>query len=118
MAKATMDLKSGNTGKVERYSPAEVRLFELLNKSGKPISSTDLMEKFFKGRKEKDIPVNGRTSMNVSLKRLMLKLDRNREPYQVVQVRTKGLAIQWLIQPRQKRQRTMTRKVTAAVAAT
>jgi hypothetical protein len=85
-----------NTG-IERYSPAERVLFKLLPKKGEPITSTALMEKFYKGRR---VPVNGRTVMNVFLQRLHAKVKHNKEPFRVVRSRRKGIkTIDWCVRP-------------------
>jgi len=77
------------------YSPAELRLFKLLPKDRKPISSTDLMVKFYDGRR---MPLHGRTAMNVSLKRLQDKLQRNKEPFRLVRTKRHGLQpIMWYV---------------------
>jgi hypothetical protein len=89
-----MDLRLSE-GKVEKYSPAEQKLFQLLLKNGDPISSTELMGQFYDGRRK---PVHGRTSMNVSLKRLMLKVQQNKEAFRIVRQKRKGMGpIQWQI---------------------
>jgi hypothetical protein len=84
--------KLNNTG-IERYSPAERGLFQLLPKNDEPVTSTALMEEFYKGRR---VPVNGRTVMNISLKRLADKAKHNKEPFQVIRSKQKGLrALKW-----------------------
>ena len=83
-----------NTG-IERYSPAERVLFRLLPKKGEPITSTALMEKFYKGRR---LSVNARAAMNVTLKRLHDKVEHNREPFRVVRSRRKGIkTLDWCV---------------------
>ena len=62
------------------YSPKEHALFQLLPQNGKPVTTTELLEKFYKGRR---IPVSGRSAINVFLKRLQAKVEYNREPFQV-----------------------------------
>lgn len=99
MGKVTMDWTLSE-GKTEKYSPAEQRLFRLLPKSGKAISSTKLVDLFYNG----DMPVNGRTAMNISLKRLMLKIERNKEPFNVLRTERQGQQpIEWKIQRKPRR---------------
>lgn len=91
MGKAIMDWRLSKG--VEKYSPAERKLFGLLPKDGTFISSTKLMDLYYNGRRT---PVHGRTAMNVSLKRLMQKVQQNREPFRVVRSKRKGTTpIEW-----------------------
>jgi hypothetical protein len=100
MAKAATASSFRLSEGIEKYSPNEEKLFKLLPKNGKSINSTELMDKFYNG-KLKSMPVNGRTSMNVSLKRLMLKVRRNGEPFAVVRSKRKGQGpIEWSVQAR------------------
>jgi hypothetical protein len=85
MRKASSVLLS-NDG-IERYSPSEQLLFRLLPKNTKPITSTALMAKFFDGRR---MSVHGRTVMNVSLTRLKLKVEQNKEQFRIVRSRRRG----------------------------
>ena len=85
-------------GSLEKYSPAEQKLFQLLTKTSAPISSTKLVGLFYNGKR---MPVHGRTSMNVSLKRLMQKIDQNKEPFRLVrEPSSSGRALDWCIKSR------------------
>jgi hypothetical protein len=97
MGKVTMDWRLSEGGK-EKYSPAEQKLFRLLPKNGNAIDSGKLMDKFYGGD---EMPVHGRTAMNVSLKRLMLKVQRNKEAFRIVRSERQGQQpIQWQVRPR------------------
>jgi hypothetical protein len=88
-------------GKLEKYSPAEQKLFQLLRRTNDPINSTTLMELYYNGRRQ---PVHGRTAMNVSLKRLMQKVDQNKEPFKIVRSKRQGgEPITWQIRTRTRR---------------
>lgn len=73
----------------EKYSPSEKLLFELLPRNGEPIDTETLTRKFYQKREGKalrdsDIPVHGRVIVNGTLKQLIRKIERNKEPFRLI----------------------------------
>ena len=69
------------------YSPAEVRVFEILYRAGAPMTSEQLLPKVYRGD---DRPYHARIVVNSTVHRLAEKLDINREAYKIKRVKRKG----------------------------
>lgn len=94
-----MDWRLDKEPRAEKYSPTETKLFYLLPQNGTAISSSALVDLLYDDKKSR--PVHGRTAMNVSLKRLTEKTDRNKEPFKIVRKRRQGIrAIEWQVMRR------------------
>jgi hypothetical protein len=77
---------------VERYSPSERKLFNLLPQNGKSATSLELTEAFYNGQ---SMPVNGPTIVRIFLIRLQSKVARNREKFRIASTKRRGARTQW-----------------------
>ncbi len=72
-----------------RYSRTEQQLFKLLPQNGKRITTEELIERVYDGRKRAR-PLNPRQSMNSALTRLREKVLRNKEPFRIEKSELRG----------------------------
>lgn len=80
------------------YSEMEADLFRLLPQSGKPISSTKLMEKYFENRTPN---YYAKDSIRSAMRGLMRKVAHNNEPFSVMKSRRRGpVAIDYWLEER------------------
>lgn len=68
-----------------KYSPTEQEIFRLLPRAeSRKIDTETLTKKFYEMRKVKNLPYNGRIIVNGSVRSLMRKAVRNREPFKIM----------------------------------
>ena len=63
-----------------RYSKMEQKLFKLMPRNGKKISTKMLKERYYAAEQEEE-PFAARSIINSSLKALIEKIRRNKEPF-------------------------------------
>ena len=79
------------------YSSLETRAFAALPKSGKPLSTNDIVEKIYNG--DKDRPYFAQQSTLAALKALSRKMSRNKEPIMIRRSKRAGPhSITWWIE--------------------